>query len=108
MAALDGNFIAGAWIKGPAASCNLDTSNTGDIGGESAQGDSRRIETATAAARAAVPRSRTTAQERRDVLAGVPAESLARRGRVSRDPENGLYGGPNSHSRSKKQRRELV
>ena len=85
MAALHRNLIAGEWVEGVSVSRNVNPSNTGDIVGEYAQADAVQTDAAIAAARSAFPRwSRTTPQERHDLLARVSAEIFARRDELGR------------------------
>ena len=80
MNALHKNYIAGEWVAGDGLSRNINPSNTEDVVGEYAQANAAQVETAVAAARAAFPAwSRTTPQERHDILRRVGAEILARR-----------------------------
>lgn len=74
------NFIAGEWIKGDKVTKNINPSNTDDVIGEYAQATVAETETAIEAARAAFPAwSRTTPQERHDILKRVGDEILARK-----------------------------
>ena len=74
------NYIAGEWVAGDGISRNINPSNTEDVVGEYAQANSAQVDAAVAAARAAFPAwSRTTPQERHDILRRVATEILARR-----------------------------
>jgi aldehyde dehydrogenase (NAD+) len=74
------NFIAGEWIKGDKVTRNINPSNTDDVIGEYTQASVADVERAVASARAAFPAwSRTTPQERHDVLKRVGDEILARK-----------------------------
>src|SRR5579863_815752 len=79
------NFIAGEWVDGPTVTRDVNPSNTGDIVGEYAQADAAQTDTAIEAAHAAFPAwSRTTPQERHDILMRVATEILARREELGR------------------------
>ena len=79
------NYIAGAWAEGAGASENLSPSNTADVVGRYAQADSAQTKAAIAAARAAFPKwSRTTPQERHDILLKVGIEIAARKDELGR------------------------
>lgn len=74
------NFIAGEWIKGDNVTKNINPSNTNDVVGEYAQASVKDTGTAIAAARAAFPSwSRSTPQERHDILKKVGEEIIARK-----------------------------
>jgi alpha-ketoglutaric semialdehyde dehydrogenase len=74
------NLIAGEWVEGPRAHCNINPSDTRDVIGEYAQADAEQAHRAVAAARAAFPAwSQTTPQQRFDLLDAVGGEILARR-----------------------------
>jgi alpha-ketoglutaric semialdehyde dehydrogenase len=74
------NLIAGEWIKSDKVTKNINPSNTDDVIGEFAQATVADTENAIAAARAAFPAwSRTTPQERHDILKRVGDEILARK-----------------------------
>jgi alpha-ketoglutaric semialdehyde dehydrogenase len=74
------NFIAGEWIKGDKVTRNINPSNTDDVIGEYVQAGVADVERAIASARAAFPAwSRTTPQERHDILKRVGDEILARK-----------------------------
>jgi len=74
------NFIAGEWVKADNVTRNINPSNTGDVIGEYAQATVAHAEAAIEAARAAFPAwSRTTPQERHDILKRIGDEILARK-----------------------------
>ncbi len=74
------NLIAGEWVAGPRTSRNINPSDTRDLIGEYAQADAAQAREAVAAAHAAFPAwSRTTPQQRFDLLDAVGGEILARR-----------------------------
>jgi acyl-CoA reductase-like NAD-dependent aldehyde dehydrogenase len=80
MSALNKNYIAGEWIEGDAVSRNVNPSNTNDVVGLYAHASAAQVETAIAAAKAAFPAwSRTSPQERHDILLRASTEILARR-----------------------------
>jgi alpha-ketoglutaric semialdehyde dehydrogenase len=79
------NFIAGDWVAGAGVSRNINPSNTNDVVGEYAKTDKAQTVQAIAAAKAAFPAwSRSTPQERFDVLNRVSAEILARKDELGR------------------------
>jgi len=79
------NFIAGQWVEGAGISRNVNPSNTNDVVGEYAKTDKAQTLQAIAAAKAAFPAwSRSTPQERFDVLNRVSAEILARKDELGR------------------------
>jgi aldehyde dehydrogenase (NAD+) len=85
MSALHKNFIAGEWVEGAGVTRNVNPSDTDDLVGEYAQADAAQMGAAVEAARAAFPAwSRTTPQERHDVLLRVSSEILARREELGR------------------------
>ena len=80
MSDLKKNYIAGEWVEGDSVSRDVNPSDTNDVVGLYAQANAAQIETAVAAAKAAFPAwSRTTPQERHDILLRVSTEILARR-----------------------------
>jgi alpha-ketoglutaric semialdehyde dehydrogenase len=80
MSALNKNYIAGEWVEGDGVSRNVNPSNTNDIVGLYAHASAAQVETAIAAAKAALPAwSRTSPQERHDILLRASTEILARR-----------------------------
>lgn len=79
------NFIAGAWSKGANASKDINPSNTGDVIGEFPQAGAAEAETAIAAAKAAFPAwSRSTVQQRHDILKKIGDEIIARKEEIGR------------------------
>ena len=80
MSDLKKNYIAGEWVEGDSVSRDVNPSDTNDVVGLYAQANAAQIETAVAAAKAAFPAwSRTTPQERHDILLRASTEILARR-----------------------------
>jgi alpha-ketoglutaric semialdehyde dehydrogenase len=80
MSELNKNYIAGEWVEGDGVSRNVNPSNTNDIVGLYAHASAAQVETAIAAAKAALPAwSRTSPQERHDILLRASTEILARR-----------------------------
>ncbi len=74
------NFIAGDWVDGATVTRDINPSDTNDVVGEYAQADAAQTGAAIDAAHAAFPAwSRTSPQERHDVLLRVSTEILARR-----------------------------
>ena len=79
------NYIAGEWVEGEDATRNVNPSDTTDIVGLYAQANAAQLDAAVVAARAAFPAwSRTTPQERHDVLSRVADEVAARRDELGR------------------------
>jgi alpha-ketoglutaric semialdehyde dehydrogenase len=79
------NFIAGEWVAGDGVSRDINPSNTKDVIGEYARASAAQVETAIAAARAAFPAwSRSTPQERHDILLRASQEILARKEELGR------------------------
>ncbi len=79
------NFIAGAWSKATNQSKDINPSNTGDVIGEFPQAGAADAETAIAAAKAAFPAwSRSTVQQRRDILKKIGDEIIARKDEIGR------------------------
>ncbi|WP_374379809.1 aldehyde dehydrogenase family protein [Dongia sp.] len=79
------NFIAGAWTKAANASKDINPSNTGDVVGEFPQASAADAEIAIAAAKAAFPGwSRSTVQQRHDVLKKIGDEIIARKDELGR------------------------
>src|SRR5262245_43822369 len=75
-----GNYIAGEWTAGADAGPNINPSNIDDVIGRYAKADKHQAETAIAAAKAAFPAwSRSTPQQRFDVLDAIGTAILARR-----------------------------
>ena len=79
------NLINGEWVAGVSTRPNINPSDTNDVIGEFAQADAAQTHTAIAAARAAFPAwSRTTPQQRFDLLDAVGTEILARKDEIGR------------------------
>jgi aldehyde dehydrogenase (NAD+) len=79
------NYLAGEWVAGDDASRDVNPSNTDDVVGLYARASAAQVERAVAAAKAAFPAwSRTTPQERHDILQRVSVEILARREELGR------------------------
>src|ERR1700723_2984457 len=79
------NYIGGEWVAGDAVTRDVNPSNTNDIVGEYSYANAAQTETAVVAAKAALPAwSRTTPQERHDILLRVSQEILARREELGR------------------------
>ena len=79
------NFIAGEWVDGSTVTRDINPSNTNDLVGEYAQADAAQTNAAIEAAHAAFPAwSRTTPQERHDILLRASTEILARREELGR------------------------
>ena len=85
MTAVLKNFIGGDWVDSPGVTRNINPSNTNDVIGEYAKADRAQTEKAIAAAKAASPAwSRSTPQERYDVLNKVATEILSRKDELGR------------------------
>jgi acyl-CoA reductase-like NAD-dependent aldehyde dehydrogenase len=79
------NFIGGEQVAGTQAVRNINPSNTDDVVGEFASGSAVDVAKAVAAAKAAFPAwSRTTPQERYDILKKASDEVLARKEELGR------------------------
>ena len=79
------NLIAGEWVEGASQNANLNPSNTGDVVGHYARASKAQAEAAIAAAKAAFPAwSRTTPQERYEILKKASDETLARKEELGR------------------------
>src|SRR5258707_9780208 len=79
------NFIAGEWVDGSSVTRDINPSNTNDLVGEYSQADVAQTNSAIEAAKAAFPAwSRTTPQERHDILLRASTEILARREELGR------------------------
>ena len=79
------NLIDGRPIDSTDRSTDINPSNLGDVVGEFARASTRDVETAIAAARTAFPRwSRTSPQERFDILDRAGTEILARKDELGR------------------------
>ena len=80
MSELFKNYIAGQWVEGTSVNDNVNPSNTNDIVGRYARASKAQAEQAIAAAKAAFPAwSRSTPQERHDILKKASDEILARK-----------------------------
>ena len=74
------NLIAGEWVDGASVTKNINPSDTNDVVGEFARASKAQAEEAIAAAKAAFPAwSRTTPQERYEILKKASDEILARK-----------------------------
>jgi aldehyde dehydrogenase (NAD+) len=79
------NLIDGEWVAGATESPNINPSDTSDVIGLYAQANDAQAATAIAAARAAFPAwSRSTPQQRFDLLDAVGNEILARKDEIGR------------------------
>ena len=79
------NFIAGEWVAATNAAPDLNPSNTNDVVGEFPRATRADAERAIAAAKAAFPAwSRSTPQERHDILKRIGDEILARKDELGR------------------------
>jgi len=79
------NFIAGEWVEASQAAPDLNPSNTDDVVGEFPRGSRADAERAIAAAKDALPAwSRSTPQERHDILKRVGDEIIARKDELGR------------------------
>jgi aldehyde dehydrogenase (NAD+) len=79
------NFIAGEWVEAANAAPDINPSNTGDIVGEFPRAGRADAERAIAAAKEAFPAwSRSTPQQRHDVLKKVGDEIIARKDELGR------------------------
>src|SRR6266567_7642891 len=79
------NFVGGEWVDGSGLTRNINPSNTKDVVGEYAKADKAQTEKAIAAAKAAFPAwSRSTPQERYDILKKASDEILARKDELGR------------------------
>jgi aldehyde dehydrogenase (NAD+) len=80
MSELYKNYIGGQWVEGTSVNDNINPSNTNDIVGRYARASKAQAEEAIAAAKAAFPAwSRSTPQERHDVLKKASDEVMARK-----------------------------
>jgi aldehyde dehydrogenase (NAD+) len=74
------NYIDGAWVRGHAASPNVNPSNLADVVGEYSQADAAQAKAAIDSARRAFPRwSQSNIQLRADILDAIGNEILARK-----------------------------
>jgi aldehyde dehydrogenase (NAD+) len=79
------NYIAGEWLAASEASPNINPSNTQDVVGEFARASAAEAERAIAAAYDAFPAwSRSSIQQRHDILKSVGDEILARKEELGR------------------------
>jgi aldehyde dehydrogenase (NAD+) len=79
------NLVGGEWVDGQGHSANINPSNTGDTIGDYARASRAQAHEAIAAAKAAFPAwSRSTPQERYDILKKVSDEILARKEELGR------------------------
>jgi aldehyde dehydrogenase (NAD+) len=79
------NYIAGEWLAASEASPNINPSNTADVVGEFARASAAEAERAIAAAYDAFPAwSRSSIQQRHDILKSVGDEILARKEELGR------------------------
>jgi alpha-ketoglutaric semialdehyde dehydrogenase len=79
------NFIGGEWVQAQNAAPDLNPSNTQDVVGEFPRGSRADAERAIAAAKDAFPAwSRSTPQERHDVLKRIGDEIIARKEELGR------------------------
>ncbi len=79
------NLIDGEWVTADSVLININPSDTNDIIGEFAVASPAQVQQAAAAARAAFPAwSRTTAQQRGDILTKAADELLARSAELGR------------------------
>src|ERR671910_2487420 len=79
------NYIAGEWVGASEASPNINPSNTADVVGEFARASVAEAERAIAAAYDAFPAwSRSSIQQRHDILKAVGDEILARKEELGR------------------------
>lgn len=79
------NYIAGEWLSATEASSNINPSNTNDVVGEYARASAAEAERAIAAAYDAFPAwSRSSIQQRHDILKAVGDEILARKEELGR------------------------
>ena len=79
------NFIGGSWVAAANAAPDLNPSNTDDVVGEFARGSRADAQAAIAAARDAFPAwSRSSPQERHDILKRIGDEIIARKDELGR------------------------
>src|SRR5215213_2952710 len=79
------NYIAGEWLSATEASANVNPSNTNDVVGEYARASVAEAERAIDAAYEAFPAwSRSSIQQRHDILKAVGDEILARKEELGR------------------------
>ena len=86
------NLIAGEWVAGASISKNINPSDTNDVVGEYARASKAQAEDAIAAAKAAFPAwSRTTPQERYEILKKASDEILARKDELGKLLSNTFF-----------------
>src|SRR5215212_8597106 len=79
------NFIAGEWVAAANAAPDVNPSNTGDVVGEFPRGSRADAQAAIAAARDAFPAwSRSSPQDRHDILKRIGDEIIARKDELGR------------------------
>jgi aldehyde dehydrogenase (NAD+) len=79
------NYIAGEWVDGADAAPDINPSNTNDVIGAFPRASAAETERAILAAKAAFPAwSRSTIQERHDILKRIGDEILARKEEIGR------------------------
>jgi alpha-ketoglutaric semialdehyde dehydrogenase len=79
------NYIGGEWVAASDASRNVNPSNTADVVGEFARASAAEAQRAIAAAKAAFPAwSRSTPQQRHDILKAAGDEIMARKEELGR------------------------
>ncbi|WP_207486026.1 aldehyde dehydrogenase family protein [Arenibaculum pallidiluteum] len=79
------NHIGGEWVEGARNVPDLNPSNTNDVVGEFPQADAAQVEQAIAAARDAFPAwSRSSIQDRHDILKRIGDEIIARKDELGR------------------------
>ena len=79
------NYIGGRWVEGTSVNENVNPSNTNDVVGRYARASKAQAEEAIAAAKAALPAwSRSTPQERYDILKKAADEIFARKDELGR------------------------
>ena len=85
MSDINKNYIAGEWVEGEGVSRDVNPSNTDDVVGLYAHASAAQVDRAVAAAKAVFPVwSRSTPQERHDILLRASTEILARRDELGR------------------------
>src|SRR6202050_663980 len=85
MSEIHKNYIGGEWVAGDASTRDVNPSNTNDVVAEYSYATAAQTGDAIAAAKAAFPAwSRTTPQERHDILLRASQEILARRDELGR------------------------
>ncbi|HZH26470.1 MAG TPA: aldehyde dehydrogenase family protein [Azospirillaceae bacterium] len=79
------NHIGGEWVGGVRTAPDINPSNTNDVVGEFPQADAAQVELAIEAARAAFPVwSRSSIQDRHDILKRIGDEIIARKDELGR------------------------